>query len=213
MLRIQVVVLCTEMEGNKPSSRSPMRKNIVACLIGLSLLACAQIPGLKGLKADAIQIATESATEVKEEVTAEVKAEVKEAIKVDVVATAVAAGNFTKLAAALQAADLIEALQGPGPFTVFAPTDDAFAKLPAGALAGLLTDKAKLTKVLQAHVIAGRVVAKEVKTMKAKTLGGAEIDVVVKDGKVTFGGATVTATDIDCTNGVIHVIDTVVMPK
>ncbi len=144
---------------------------------------------------------------------AEAEAAAKAAIKVDVVDTAVAAGNFKTLATALQAAALIEALKGTGPFTVFAPTDEAFAKIPAATLTALLADKKKLTKVLQAHVVPGKVMAADVKTMKAKTLGGASIDVVVKDGKVTFGGANVTATDIDCTNGVIHVIDTVVMPK
>ncbi len=131
----------------------------------------------------------------------------------DVVDTAVAAGSFKTLATALQAAGLIEALKGKGPFTVFAPTDAAFAKIPAKDLEALLKDKAKLTTILQAHVVSGTVLAKDVKTMKAKTLGGKEIDVVVKDGKVTFGGAAVTSTDVMASNGVIHVIDTVVVPK
>ncbi len=203
-------------------------KNVlaVACL-ALALSACNSVPSTgdltKAVETNAAAVEKDAAAEAKaaeakakeeaDKAAAEAEAAAKAAIKVDVVDTAVAAGNFKTLATALQAAALIEALKGPGPFTVFAPTDEAFAKIPAATLTALLADKKKLTKVLQAHVVPGKVMAADVKTMKAKTLGGADIDVVVKDGKVTFGGANVTATDIDCTNGVIHVIDTVVMPK
>ena len=203
-------------------------KNVlaVACL-ALALSACNSVPSTgdltKAVETNAAAVEKDAAAEAKaaeakakeeaDKAAAEAEAAAKAAIKVDVVDTAVAAGNFKTLATALQAAALIEALKGPGPFTVFAPTDEAFAKIPAATLTALLADKKKLTKVLQAHVVPGKVMAADVKTMKAKTLGGADIEVVVKDGKVTFGGANVTATDIDCTNGVIHVIDTVVMPK
>jgi transforming growth factor-beta-induced protein len=134
----------------------------------------------------------------------------------DIVSTAVAAGNFKTLAAALQAAGLVETLQGKGPFTVFAPTDAAFAKLPAGTIEELLKpeNKQKLTSILTYHVVAGKVMAKEVVGMtSAKTVNGQSLTVVAKDGKVSIDGATVVKADIDCSNGVIHVIDSVVLPK
>jgi uncharacterized surface protein with fasciclin (FAS1) repeats len=134
----------------------------------------------------------------------------------DVVDTAVAAGNFGTLAAALKAAGLVETLKGKGPFTVFAPTDAAFAKLPAGTVDNLLKpeNKAQLTKILTYHVVAGSVKAADVVKLKsAKTLQGQSVMIAVKDGKVSVDGATVTATDIAASNGVIHVIDTVMMPK
>ncbi len=131
----------------------------------------------------------------------------------DVVDTAVAAGNFKTLATALTAAGLIDTLKGTGPFTVFAPTDEAFAKLPAGTLDALLADKSKLASVLTYHVVAGKVMAADVVTLKtAKTLQGGSIMIDTKMG-VKVDGATVTKTDIECSNGVIHVIDTVLMPK
>ncbi len=198
-----------------------MKKLALIAALALSPAVAAQIPGVKvDVKASADTAAKKAEKDAKKDaakaakdVSKEVKADAKAALKADVVETALLNGHFTKLAAALQAAGMVEELKKPGPFTVFAPTDEAFAKIPAADLTALLADKAKLTKVLQGHVVAGKVMAKDVKTMKAKTVGGAEIDVVVKDGKVTFGGAAVTATDVDCTNGVIHVIDTVVMPK
>lgn len=133
----------------------------------------------------------------------------------DIVDTAVAAGNFKTLAAALQAAGLVDTLKGKGPFTVFAPTDAAFAKLPAGTVETLLKpeNKAKLVSVLTYHVLAGEVLAKDVKTSSAATVNGQRIDIVAKDGKVTVDGAAVTATDIKASNGVIHVIDTVIIPS
>lgn len=140
---------------------------------------------------------------------------VRAAEKQTIVETAVAAGNFKTLAAALQAADLVDALQGEGPFTVFAPSDDAFAKLPKSTVEGLLKPEAKgaLTGVLTYHVVSGAVdSSKVVKLSNAKTLNGQRVDIAVKDGKVSIDGATVTAVDIQCSNGVIHVIDSVILP-
>ena len=132
----------------------------------------------------------------------------------DIVETAVAAGTFNTLAAALTAAGLVETLKGPGPFTVFAPTDAAFAKIPAAALKALLADKAKLTAVLTYHVVPGTVLAAQVVGLsEAGTVQGGKVAIKVVDGKVMLnGGTTVTATDIKASNGVIHVIDTVLMP-
>ncbi len=132
----------------------------------------------------------------------------------NIVETAVAAGNFKTLATALTAAELIETLNGAGPFTVFAPTDEAFAKLPKDALENLLKDKVALKKALLHHVVTGNVYADQVKKMSsAKTLEGSDVTIQVKDGKVHVGDATVTSADVKCTNGVIHIIDTVIMPK
>jgi uncharacterized surface protein with fasciclin (FAS1) repeats len=132
----------------------------------------------------------------------------------DIVETAVAAGTFNTLAKALTAAGLIETLKGKGPFTVFAPTDAAFAKLPAATLAALLADKAKLTKVLTYHVVPGKVMAAQVVGMtEAISVQGGKIAIMVMGGKVMLNNSsTVTATDIQATNGVIHVIDTVILP-
>jgi len=129
----------------------------------------------------------------------------------DIVDTAVAAGSFKTLAAALQAAGLVETLKGQGPFTVFAPTDEAFAKIPKADLDALLKDKAKLTAVLTYHVVSGKVMAQNVKAGKVKTVQGSELTVGTMGG-VTVDNAKVVKTDIVADNGVIHVIDTVVMP-
>lgn len=134
----------------------------------------------------------------------------------DIVATAVAAGSFNTLAAALQAAGLVETLQGKGPFTVFAPTDAAFAKLPKGTVEDLLKpeNKEKLASILKYHVVAGSVLSKDVIGLEsAKTVNGQSLSIKVKDGAVSIDGANVVKTDIACSNGVIHVIDTVVLPK
>jgi uncharacterized surface protein with fasciclin (FAS1) repeats len=131
----------------------------------------------------------------------------------DIVDTAVAAGSFKTLATALQAAGLVDTLKGPGPFTVFAPTDEAFAKIPKADLEALLKDKAKLTAVLTYHVVPGRVVAADVKPGSVKTAQGQALTVKAEGGKVMVDGATVTKTDIVASNGVIHVIDSVVLPK
>jgi uncharacterized surface protein with fasciclin (FAS1) repeats len=130
----------------------------------------------------------------------------------DIVDTAVAAGNFKTLATALKAAGLVETLKGPGPFTVFAPTDAAFAKIPPEQLQALLKDKAKLTAVLTYHVVPGKVMAADVKAGKVKTVQGGELTVATAGG-VTVDKAKVTAVDIVADNGVIHVIDSVVLPK
>ncbi|MEO9019249.1 MAG: fasciclin domain-containing protein [Gemmatimonadaceae bacterium] len=133
----------------------------------------------------------------------------------NIVEVAVEAGNFKTLVAALKAADLVSALEGPGPFTVFAPSDAAFAKLPAGTVDGLLADKAKLASILTFHVISGKVMAADViKSNGAKpvTLNGETLDIVVRDGKVYVDGAQVVTADIIASNGVIHVIDKVLIP-
>ena len=134
----------------------------------------------------------------------------------DIVDTAVSAGSFKTLAAALDAAGLVETLKGKGPFTVFAPTDEAFAKLPEGTLKSLLKpeNKQKLTSILTYHVVAGNVKAADViKLSSAKTLNGQSVMIKTAVGKVLINGATVVKADIAATNGTIHVIDTVLLPK
>lgn len=134
--------------------------------------------------------------------------------KADIVDTAVAAGSFTTLVTAVQAADLVDTLKSAGPFTVFAPNDAAFAKIPAADLNALVADKAALTNVLTYHVVAGKVMAADVvKLTSATTVQGQDLAIEVKDGKVFVNGAEVVATDIETSNGVIHVLDSVVMPK
>ncbi len=131
----------------------------------------------------------------------------------DIVDTAVAAGQFTTLVAAVKAAGLVDTLKGPGPFTVFAPTDAAFAKLPPGTVDGLLKDPAKLRTVLTYHVVAGRVMAKDVRTGDVKTVQGQNAALKVEGGGVRINDATVVRADVAATNGVIHAIDTVILPK
>lgn len=134
----------------------------------------------------------------------------------DIVDTAVAAGSFKTLATALQAAGLVDTLKGKGPFTVFAPTDEAFAKLPAGTVEDLLKpeNKEKLKSILLYHVVSGKVTSKQVvKLHSAKTVNGQDVTISVKDGKVMVDNATVTKADIEASNGVIHVIDSVILPK
>ena len=134
------------------------------------------------------------------------------ALAADIVETAVQAGSFKTLVAAVQAAGLVDTLKGPGPFTVFAPTDAAFAKVPKEALDALLKDKAALTKVLTYHVVSGKVMAADVKAGKVRTVQGAELTLGTTGG-VTVDNARVTAAAVVASNGVIHVIDTVVMPR
>ena len=132
----------------------------------------------------------------------------------DIVDTAVAAGAFSTLVKAVQAAGLVETLKGPGPFTVFAPTDDAFAKLPAGTLDAVLADKAKLTAILTYHVVPGKVLAKDVVGLNGKsvkTVQGGMLKVDTTSG-VKIGNATVVKADVETSNGVIHVIDAVLLP-
>ena len=131
----------------------------------------------------------------------------------DIGETAVAAGSFKTLAAALQAAGLVDTLKGKGPFTVFAPTDEAFAKIPKAALDALIADKAKLTKVLTYHVVAGKVMAADVMKLKeAKTVEGQMVKIDTSGG-VKVNNAKVVKADVEASNGVIHVIDTVLMPQ
>lgn len=131
----------------------------------------------------------------------------------DIVDTAKSAGTFNTLVTAVEAAGLVDTLKGPGPFTVFAPTDAAFAKIPKAKLDALLKDKAALAKVLTYHVVSGKVMAADVKPGKVKTVEGASLTIKTKGGKVMVDKAHVTKTDIAADNGVIHVIDTVLMPK
>jgi len=139
-----------------------------------------------------------------------------EAKEADIVDTAVAAGTFKTLAAALKVAELVETLKGKGPFTVFAPTDEAFQKIPKGTLEDLLKpeNKKKLVGILTYHVAAGKVMAADVTRMtNAKTVQGTDVTINVVEGKVMVNDAKIAKADIACTNGVIHVIDTVIMPK
>jgi len=131
----------------------------------------------------------------------------------DIVQTAQDNGNFKTLIVALTEAGLVDTLKGKGPYTVFAPTDAAFAKIPKDQLDALLKDKAKLTKVLTYHVVPGTVMAKDVKPGAVKTVEGASFMVKAEGGKVMVDNALVTATDIKTDNGIIHVIDTVILPK
>lgn len=134
----------------------------------------------------------------------------------DIVDTAVSAGSFKTLVAAVQAAGLVETLKGEGPFTVFAPTDEAFAKLPKGTVESLLKpeNKDKLIAVLTYHVVPGKVMAKDVvKLTEAKTVQGSSVNIAVKDGKVMVDGAHVIKADVATSNGVIHVIDAVILPE
>jgi len=133
----------------------------------------------------------------------------------DLVAVAQGAGSFNTLVAAVKAAGLVETLQGKGPFTIFAPTDEAFAKLPKGTVESLLKpeNKDKLIAILTYHVVAGKVMAADVKTMEAKTVNGKMVEIVVNDYGVKVGGSKVVKTDVLASNGVIHVVDTVILPK
>ncbi len=135
--------------------------------------------------------------------------------QMDIVDTAISAGNFNTLATALQAAGLVDALRGEGPFTVFAPTDEAFAKLPAGTLEELLRPEKKsdLQNILKYHVVSGKVMAADVIALSsADTLQGERLDIRAQGGNVMVEDASVIQTDIECSNGVIHVVDTVMLP-
>ena len=139
-----------------------------------------------------------------------------QAAEKDIVDTAVGAGDFKTLVAAVQAAGLVETLKGEGPFTVFAPTDAAFKALPEGTVESLLKpeNKDKLVAILTYHVVPGKVMAADVMKLKeAKTVQGSTVEVAVKDGKVMIDDATVVKADIACANGVIHVIDAVILPE
>jgi len=140
----------------------------------------------------------------------------KDKSSLDIVDTAVSAGSFNTLAAALKAADLVDVLKGQGPFTVFAPTDEAFDKLPEGTVASLLKpeNKDKLQSILTYHVIGGKYMAKDVTKMStAKTVNGQSFTISIRDGNAMVDNATITQVDISASNGVIHVIDSVILPK
>ena len=180
-------------------------KSGMYCAVMLAVVVLPMIGGLACSKEEAPPARTGDAT-AKKPVAAAPK---------DIVDTAVAAGSFKTLATALTAAGLVETLKGEGPFTVFAPSDDAFAKLPAGTLDDLLKpeNKAKLSAILTYHVVPGKVMAKDVVSLSsAKTVNGKELKIATKDGTVTVDKATVIKTDIECSNGVIHVIDSVMLP-
>ena len=135
------------------------------------------------------------------------------AVAADIVDTAASAGQFNTLVKAVQAAGLVDTLKGKGPFTVFAPTDDAFAKLPAGTLDALLQDKQKLAQILTYHVVPGKVTAAQVKPGAVKTVQGQSLQLRTDGGGVMVDNAKVIKTDVMASNGVIHVIDSVVLPK
>lgn len=191
-----------------------MKKLIAIVMLAMFAAACggqAEVPDADKMAEEANKEAESEQKKMEEQA----EADAKEAMKMDIVDTAVASGNFTTLVNALTAAELVDALKAPGPFTVFAPTDEAFAALPEGTLEELMTPdgKEKLQQILKYHVVPAKVMAADVQTMEADTLAGVKAPVVVgEDGTVTFAGAKVTQTDIDATNGVIHVIDAVVMP-
>lgn len=177
-----------------------IRRKLVAAVLGVAAVTFAGAPATPARAADAVPAKA-----------------VTDAARKDVVDTAVAAGQFKTLVAAVQAAGLVETLKGAGPFTVFAPTDDAFAKLPSGTVEMLLKpeNKEKLAALLTYHVVPGKVTAKDAIALdgkSAKTVNGKEIKISVVDGKVKIDGATVIKADVDATNGVIHVIDAVIMP-
>jgi transforming growth factor-beta-induced protein len=149
-------------------------------------------------------------------VLAQSPAQAQRAADKDIVQTAIAAGSFTTLVRALEAADLVGTLEGKGPFTVFAPTDAAFAKLPAGTLENLLEpeNKKELQRILTYHVVAGEVPSSEVVTLsRAKAVSGDTIAITVADGTVMVDNARVVTADVAASNGMIHVIDTVILPR
>jgi uncharacterized surface protein with fasciclin (FAS1) repeats len=131
----------------------------------------------------------------------------------NIVDTAIAAGNFTTFAAGIKAAGLTDALSAKGPFTVFAPTDEAFAKLPSGAWEKLLKDSAKLKAVLNYHVISGHFMARDVKSGEVRTLQGSTLTAAAAPAEVRVNGARITQSDLAATNGIVHAIDAVILPK
>jgi len=182
-----------------------MKKNILNMLVAVAVSSVTFV----ACNNEEAKKAETPAEPVKEEVTAAPAAK-------DVVDIAIGSADHTTLVAAVTAAGLVETLKGAGPFTIFAPTNAAFSALPAGTVDGLLKpeSKASLTNILTYHVVAGAVKAADLKDgQKVKTLQGEELIVSIKDGKVMINGANVTAADLTGTNGVIHVIDAVLMPK
>ncbi len=185
-----------------------MQKNILNMLVAVAITSTTFVACNNG-ETKTTETAAPSADSAKEEVMAP-------AAPKDIVDVAIGSPDHTTLVAAVTAAGLVETLKGAGPFTVFAPTNAAFAALPAGTVDGLLKPESKdaLTKILTYHVVAGAVKAADLKDgQKVKTLQGQELTVAIKDGKVTINGANVTAADLTGSNGVVHVIDAVLMPK
>jgi uncharacterized surface protein with fasciclin (FAS1) repeats len=185
-----------------------MQKNIFKMLAAVAITS-ATFVACNSNDAKTEETATVTTDTAKQEVMAPVAPK-------DIVDVAIGSPDHTTLVAAVTAAGLVETLKGAGPFTVFAPTNAAFAALPAGTVDGLLKPESKdaLTKILTYHVVAGAVKAADLKDgQKVKTLQGEELTVAIKDGKVTINGANVTAADLAGTNGVVHVIDAVLMPK
>jgi uncharacterized surface protein with fasciclin (FAS1) repeats len=193
--------------------------------LSLGLVACSKDKAADTTVAAAAETVAESAeTVAAETVAAETVAPAAETVAApaadaagagelkDIVDTAVAAGSFNTLAKLLTDAGLVETLKGAGPFTVFAPTDEAFAKVPADTLAKLAADKAMLTKFLTYHVVAGKVMAADIKPGDVPTVAGPTVKLSVADGKVMVNGATVVTADVAASNGVIHVIDQVILP-
>ena len=170
----------------------------------------------EAMAAEDTTAAAESTEAMAAETTAAMAADATEAVAADapkdIVDTAVGAGSFNTLAKLLTDAGLVETLKGPGPFTVFAPTDEAFAAVPAETLAALGADKAMLTKVLTYHVVPGKVTAADIKPGDVATVAGPTIKLSVVDGKVMVNESTVTTADVMASNGVIHVIDKVLLP-
>lgn len=185
----------------------------------LALAAALVLPMVASAVADECPVAAAQKAQAKAHAKAQAKAHVQvvafNADRKDIVDTAVGAGSFKTLVAAVQAAGLVETLKGAGPFTVFAPTDEAFAKLPAGTVESLLKpeNKEKLVAVLTYHVVPGKVMAADVvKLTEAPTVQGSKAKVKVVDGTVMIDNAKVVKTDIETSNGVIHVIDAVILP-
>jgi uncharacterized surface protein with fasciclin (FAS1) repeats len=181
----------------------------------LALGAALALPVASLAMADDCPLAAAKKAQAQTHAQAQVQTVAFNAEKKDIVDTAVGAGSFKTLVAAVQAAGLVETLKGAGPFTVFAPTDEAFAKLPAGTVESLLKpeNKEKLVAVLTYHVVPGKVMAADVvKLTEAPTVQGSKAKVKVVDGAVMIDGAKVVKTDIETSNGVIHVIDAVILP-
>jgi len=180
-----------------------MKLSVLAVMLAVTLLVSACAPGIPVPAASQPQPTPVPAEPTK----------APEPVVQDIVDTAVANGSFTTLVAAVQAAGLVDTLKGEGPFTVFAPTDEAFKKLPAGTVEALLKDPAALKDILLYHVVAGKVMAADVvKLESADTVLGKPVAIKVADGKVMINDATVALADVETSNGVIHVIDTVILP-
>jgi transforming growth factor-beta-induced protein len=191
-----------------------MRRLTAIALLLLASLVLAACQPAAPAAAPATEAPTAAPTEAATEVMTDTAAAAPAAPTADIVDTAIAAGNFKTLVAAVQAAGLVDTLKGEGPFTVFAPTDEAFAALPAGTVESLLKDpKGQLTQILLYHVVPGKVLAADVKDgLEADTAQGGKVKFSVADGKVKINDANIVATDILATNGVIHVIDAVILP-